>query len=283
MTTDPTDEKLDRLLQDWSSESVSHSQLSLLQQRIVASLRNSDSAVCAVGGEVPLRDSSDGAEASRSVVPTRALTRSNRGAAAIAVGMVLTVMLATLLLLIQSPRRGASTSESPPEYAWLQHDQIQNKTLVLQEMKRLFDRQFLWLAENGNQLELGLAETDAGRSGVTDGGDHLAIRIVVQRRQPGSTDWKQAWTMDLVSRSEETVSVLPKDGNGTELQLWAYRLPDGAIAVETDLRLSGANDLHAQCSGVQQNGRPVNVSSVRSEDTEYRVFQTIAVLEGKVI
>jgi hypothetical protein len=197
--------------------------------------------------------------------------------------MMMTVMLATLLLLIQSPGRAASTSESPPEYAWLQHDQIQNKTLVLQEMERLFDRQFLWLAENGNRVELGLADADTGRSRVADGGEHLAIRIVVQRRQPGSADWKLAWTMDFVSRSEETISVLPKDGNGTELQLWAYRLPDGAIAVETDLHLSGANVLHAQCSGVQQNGRPVNVSSVRSEDAEYRVFQTVAVLEGKVI
>lgn len=203
MTTDPTDEKLDRLLQDWSTESVSHSQLSLLQQPIVASLKDSDSAAHSVDGEGPLRDRNAASEASRSVVPTRPRTHSNRGAAGIAVGMVLTVMLATLLLLIQSPGRAASTSESVPEYAWLQHGQIQNKTLVLQEMERLYDRKFLWLAENGNRVERGLAGADSRRSGVADGGDLLAIRSVVPHR---------------------TASNLSRRRDGTDLDLQGIRI-----------------------------------------------------------
>ena len=74
MTTDPTDEKLDRLLQDWSTKSASYSQLNVLEQRILASLRNSGSAARSVGDEVSLRASNAGAEASRSVVPARSLT-----------------------------------------------------------------------------------------------------------------------------------------------------------------------------------------------------------------
>ena len=106
--------------------------------------------------------------------------------------------------------------------------------------------------------------------------------MVVERRPQGSEDWQLAWALDVVSRSEEIVRVAPRDADGNELRLWTYQLPDGLIAIDSDLQLAGRDQFQATTSGIQQDRQPVQILTTRDKGTEYRVFQTVAVLDGKV-
>ena len=105
----------------------------------------------------------------------------------------------------------------------------------------------------------------------------------MERRSSGSSAWQLVWKMDVVSRSEEMIRVNPAADGQSELELWTYALPDGSIAVDSDFSLANAGPLHASSSVLHQNSNPLMVTTLRSGQTEYRVFQAVAVLDGEVI
>ncbi len=73
-----------------------------------------------------------------------------------------------------------------------------------------------------------------------------------------------------------------KGEDGSVLRLWTYRLPDGQIAVDSEIELMGGDSMHLQSSGLQQDGKPVRVVDARGHDADFRVIQIVAILNREV-
>ena len=282
MNNQHDDERLDMLLNDWSAGSYSPERLSSLHDRIVTAATDPDDSEVET-----VRQPRQLADVSFRRVPPPAQPLRSRGptaAAGLAASVLSALSVATLILLISS--RGhhdaPGKTDSPPGYAWLRTEHVESKTVLLQEMDSLFDRRLAWLAETQNQMDFALLEHQP-QTAADHPADRLAVRVVVERRPVGSSAWQLAWTVDVMSRSEEVVSVTPPVAGGNELQLWAYRLPDGTIAVDSALQFSGQQPFSTQTSGLHHDDTPMKVASAVQEDTEYRVFQSVAVLDGGVI
>jgi len=283
MTTNHDDERLDVLLGQWADQSASPAGLDDLHDRIVSELLESPSDETRLNGHATQLS---GSPTDRAVLgyPHRHGWRPNRWAAGFAVGsaMMLLVSLGVFWFALQD-HGSVPENDLPPDYAWLRDEQIQNKEVLLAEMENMFDSRLAWLAETGDRVEFGLDRSSAGdvEQPASDA-TRLAVRVVVERRPQGSADWQLAWALDVVSRSEDVVRVAPRGADGNELRLWTYQLPDGLIAIDSELQLAGRDRFHATTSGIQEDRQPVQVLTTRDKGTEYRIFQTVAVLDGKV-
>jgi len=278
MNTEHDDKQLDDLLQQWATDSTSAERLADLNDQIVASLA------------VPTKPSAFTTRQDEQVLPS--LSRSvaqqlpanqSRWASGFALGVVVTTLLSVSFLLLQGDRAVVlPVDEGPPEYAWLQNDQLHNKAVLLSEMEKMFDRQLVWLAETDDRMTFALSDPSNTTEGSSDR-NRLAVRVVVERRAAGSGEWQPAWTMDVVSRSEEMISLSSQELEGHQLRLWTYCLPDGMIAVDSEFQLQGAESLLSEASQLHPDDTPVKVLTSRNNGTEFRVFQSVAVLDRKVI
>ena len=259
------DERLDEMLGQWAEQTSAPERVADLQQRI---LEAADEAV----SHTPKLN---GRRSDLAAPDRQGTERRTAWASGFAVGAVAMLLLSVGAWFLMMTSDDGAGRDLPPEYAWLGDEQVRNKQQLLSEMDAMFDGQLAWLAESGDRVEFGLS--DEGRASTANSNQHLAVRVVVQRRQSDRDDWQVAWALDVVSRSEEFVRVPPRDASGGELKLWTYRLPNGLIAVDSELEMSG---LQATTSGLQEEGRPVQVFTSDDNGTEYRVFQTVAVLDG---
>jgi hypothetical protein len=286
MTTNHDDERLDAFLSQWADQSASPDGLDDLHDRIVMAAVETGWGETETGGRMVQR--SNGSDDPVGVIYPRGFHMRRSWTIGLTVSsavMVLVAMTFYWLTLQNLPDGGPGweVADVPPDYAWLREDQIQNKAVLLAEMEDVFDRQLAWLAETGDRIEFGLDRSAAGETEqLPSDATRLAVRVVVERRPQGSTDWQLAWAVDVVSRSEEVVRVAPRGADGNELRLWTYQLPDGLIAIDSELHLAGRDQFHATTSGLQQDRQPVQVLTTRDKGTEYRIFQTVAVLDGKV-
>ena len=266
------DEKLDALLQQWKNQPDDTSRLDDLSDRIVSAAMTS--AVSEARGVRLVREGS---------IEKTARTASPAPLSRFVIGLVAAAVAVVIIAVSSHNIKTAPTgSDSVPEYARFSREQVSEKALLLGEMNEVFDNRLVWMAETSNDLDFGLRQVnkiDVART-VNDG---IAVRIVVQRRSVGSSDWQQFWAMDVVSRYEEFVTVSPQKDAGQQLQLWTYRLPDGAIAVECSLQLNGDDSLLAESSELHRDSKPQQVATTRDHETEYRVFQSVAVLNREVI
>lgn len=266
------DGRLDALLGHWSEQTAVPTRLDDLQQRIVQSASEPEHSAPKLNGHA--RDL---------IAPhCRGTRQRNAWASGFAVGAVATLLIGIGVWFLALAGRDTGGTDLTPDYAWLLDEQVQNKQRLLSEMDAMFDGQLAWLAETGDRVEFGLVQGRGNEGGVsaTHENNHLAVRVVIERRQSTGDDWQVAWALDVVSRNEEFVCVAPRDSEGKELKLWTYRLPNGLIAIDSEVDLAGHDGLHATTSGVQEDREPVKVFTSNDNGTEYRVFQTVAVLDG---
>src|SRR5690606_14318211 len=128
---------------------------------------------------------------------------------AAACGFVLGAAAAALVAfavgwLIPDARDASATADLPPQFTWLQDGHLREKSQLLSEMDAVFDRQVAWLLETGARVKIGVAERARASSAKA-----VAVRIVVQRRRPGESDWSLLWAADVVARNEEVVRLEP--------------------------------------------------------------------------
>jgi hypothetical protein len=262
------DVKLDRLLHDWSEQTSDTGRLDDLRNRIVSSLTATD------------------AGPSMNVVKQTTGPQSRRFAWMS--GTVVASAAVLLLLMTCFPLRKsdmvATNPQLPPDDAWLRDDQLAHKAALLAAMEEAFDGHLHWLAETGDDVKLGLAASSLSVDAKRDHDVRMAVRVVVERRSPGVNAWQVVWAIDVLAREEAVVDTHDNDG---ELKLWAYQLPDGHIAIDSEITLTGSNPLHARSSGLQHDRQPIRIGNEditdgHSGDVEYRVFQTVAVLDREV-
>lgn len=268
---------LDALLHTWSARrEPSAEQLDQLQAAILDRLANEPSAGEAVGQTCVLPSRQQGPA-----------SLAHRGLAWL-VGCAMLVAV-SLILWTPSPVPVAKVTVKdagnlPADYAWLRDDQLRNKAQLVAEMRSVFGSQLQWFAETNDRIELGL--TKSAPSVVANGNpETLVVRVIVERRLPGTSEWQVAWAADVVAGDEKTVQLQPAAaGDNTpaalpSLSLWAYRLPDGMIFVESQLELAGKDALQSTSSALLGNNVPAEVDLLQTAHGEYRVLQTAALLQ----
>jgi hypothetical protein len=264
-TEKPSD--LGQLLRDWAERMQSSERIEDLRTRILASWQAEQSA--------------GPAERPRASAPAPRWAL-RRPAAWVGTAAAAAAVLAVCVTLALRPwERGGPTGPEeplPPQFAWLERSQLAEKAVLLREMDRLFDHRLEWIGETDGRVLMELRQdAEAPRAAG------VAVRLVVVRRQGAGEDWTPVWAIDLVARQEEVVRLTPETADlpkGAELALWAYPVGGEMIAVDCELSLAEL-PIDASHSGVQPSGVPVAVDSVRQGGVEYRVFQTVAILDDE--
>ncbi len=193
---------------------------------------------------------------------------------------------ATVLLMLglrpssQSPQPVTALHEPsqalPPEVQF-PASQLAEKARLLAGMEEAFNGRLAWVAEHGRQVELGLLP-DTAR--LPRDARSLAVRLIVLARQGKDSAWRPIWQADAIARDEEIVDLTAESVGDGSLRVWMHPLPDGAIAVDTDLAVNGLLPVRSSFSGVQHSGTPQRVFSSQSEDAEFQIYQIVAALPG---
>jgi hypothetical protein len=259
-------ERLDKLLRDWAEDQkLTEAEAQTLAGRVAAGLERERGTCDALP---------------RPRVEQRAWARMEGWlAAAAAAAALVAILLVRPWDGLPPPKvRGPEAAFAAAE---LPEQQILARARLLRETEWLFDGRLAWWAEVGadveRQVKMGLDEEPRAA------GPSVAVRLVVARRDASDGPWTTLWSADVVARNEEVVRLGNcNGGDAGRLLLWAYVLPDGMIAVDTDFALGGPQPVQAVASQVQAERVPAVVQSVTREGIEYRVFQTVAVLNGKL-
>jgi hypothetical protein len=286
----PTPDDLDRLLQTWQAgRQADAERLSALQRQIAARL--AEERPLGAGLErAPQNDRSTGRR--RGLVASAALATAAAVLLAVGIGFWLRrtgddPTRHDLPVASHSPD-GSVASGS------LSKTDLLAKARLFAEMQAVFGDQLGWLAETADDLDLGLADESAPQRGEKQGlaggravptGDErpLVVQIVVQRRSAGNADWNDVWSTEVIARDQQPVALRP-DGAAmpAALTLWAYRLPDGMLYVESDLALGGTSaDVKAVSRDLLENNRATQIGVVDAGGDEYRILETAATLDGQ--
>ena len=259
---DPADDKLDRLLGDWAAaHQPDEAHLAALRNRVL------DEA-----GAAPAPP------AARS--PWRArLAWFGLGAAAAAVAAAL---LLPLLRSHPTEDPGAQeVAEGPvfPPGVLLDPQQLALHARLFAEVQRVFRSDLAWMAESKGKVVLGIESADRRNAA---GSEPMTVRLVVMARTPGETSWHCRSSVDVLTYDEEFVQFGPQEGMENTLALWVHRLPDGMIAVDTSLGIERSDRPTLSHSGIQRPAVPEPILTLQTEETEYRVFQTVTSLPKEV-
>ena len=280
MTTTRDDEHLDQLLSDWDSQSESPDRLENLHQQILtAAVEDYSETIRSQPASLTLAGARTGFGAGQCV---RFEPKGWTAQIVVAVAAMLLLSVGVVLVTELREPTTVTLAETPPESAWLRDDQLQNKADLLTEMEMLFDGQLAWLAEDGRRVELGLSDSSATSAPESSDNRRVAIRLVVVRREDSTADWQVAWAMDVSARQEEQIRVASVEQPDDAVQLWSYELPDGLIVVDCSLQLGGELQLDAESSALCRNGQPQQIMKTRHAGAEYRVFQTVALLDPEL-
>jgi hypothetical protein len=262
MTGKP-DDTLNNLLRQWHERNTSaEAELERLHRRISRSIENARFL------DLP------------SEPPQRSL-RAIRAGWWFALGSAATVLLMLgLRPSSQSPQPVTALHEPsqalPPEVQF-PASQLAEKARLLAGMEEAFNGRLAWVAEHGRQVELGLLP-DTAR--LPRDARSLAVRLIVLARQGKDSAWRPIWQADAIARDEEIVDLTAESVGDGSLRVWMHPLPDGAIAVDTDLAVNGLLPVRSSFSGVQHSGTPQRVFSSQSEDAEFQIYQIVAALPG---
>ena len=201
-------------------------------------------------------------------------------------GATAAALVAAIMLLVfrDRPDNDVVPSGLPPQYAWLQESQLGEKAALLREMQPMFENRLQWIAETDGRVVLQVQQDSGGGAAAPSDAADVVVRVVVVRRGPQSTRWTPVWAVDVVARQEQVVRLTPANADlppGTEFSLWVFAVDDDVIAVDSRLSLA-EHSLRAEFSDVQRPGVPATVYEVQTDGQQYRVFQTIAVLDREV-
>jgi hypothetical protein len=203
-----------------------------------------------------------------------------------AIGAVAALLLAMVSIRLWSPQRPEVGGHDPPPrsggvQAAITPDQVARDTKLFAELDRMFGRQLRWVAESDGSMELGI-EPDAAAAPPANS-KPVTIRFTVVKRVPGDRDWSVVWTVNLVARNEQLVQLQPAQADSPSLMVWAYPLPDGKIACDTEWSLGGSGRLQGKASELQSAGDVRELASAADGGVEYRVYQAVQLLDHEVI
>jgi hypothetical protein len=187
------------------------------------------------------------------------------------------LLVAVGLFLTSRWWREPVVPDSTAEIALLSASEIQRSGELFRRMEEVFPGDLRWIAEANGEVSLGL---DHGSGAAVSRAAPLLVRTVVLERKRGESAWNTVFTADVLSRSEELVEVSPGQKPAGRLLVWAYRLPDGNVAVDATLRLTESPAASLDLTNVLAPGRAAQVLTTRTGDAEFRVFQAASPLSS---
>ena len=120
-------------------------------------------------------------------------------------------------------------------------------TKIFNETERLFGANLQWIAEEKNNVELGLSETPSAA-------EPMILRVtVVHKNEAG--EWRRVWSAEVVARDKSKV---------------VLNVP-GVTEIKLDVRSHESLNF----------GKAKSVMRIAGNGTEYRVLQTIAPTTGE--
>jgi hypothetical protein len=261
--TEQHNDQLAHLLRQWADrQAPSKEEIDWLQARVMAAI---DDETCRDGITVP---------------PPHRLAMWGR-VMWFSLGVAATILVVAFLWHrghVGLPNPVQSAEEDTSTLAWFSAPQLEEKAVLLSEMERLFTDRLAWVAEDGREVRVALA----GDAEKTSQGVPIAVRVVAVARRIGSDQWKPVWNVDVVTRGEQLVDLVPPGRQGEKFQAWALPLPDGMVAVDANLTLNGGVATEASFSGIQKAGAPNRIFTLKKGDVEFEVYQTVALLKEKV-
>ncbi len=202
----------------------------------------------------------------RKIVPFVSVTQKFAWAA---IGLAAGIILA-LFLKVSVERPTPQAEDFAAHAAAIPPLQLATQARVYREMQTLFPNQLQWVAQSGRDVRLSVSDT-----GDSEAKSTVVVRTVVVSRNTGETAWRKEWATDVLMRAEERVEVTLGADATNKLTLWAYPVADGRTALDSGLDLGAPVRLSSSFSNVLRNGEPTQVLSLKMQEIEYRVFQTI--------
>ena len=253
-------DKLDSILQDWAArQAPTEEHLLDLRSRITNEISQG-------------RYLSHTEERSLAVIPLWSkLAYAGLGAA---VTLIIALLYFNSFLAVRAPSSGNGSASS---FAAISKKQVEAGERVFREMERLFPNNLRWVSESNGDIGMGV---ESVQGGILKDSPRILVRLTVVSRKEGEKLWKPIWKTDVLLRGEELVEVVPNREKDNRLALWVYPLADGKIAIDSNLALDVPIRLASRINAVVDPGEPAEIMSVRAEDTEYRVFQTVEVLSA---
>jgi hypothetical protein len=272
MSEQRSDARLDELLRRWADSRQENGDLEDLQQRILATCREQTADGVA-------RHPQPAAETNRG------LRRRRWPAVWFAAGAVAASVVAMCCYSLLGPDGigPGPVDPLPSELAWLQESELAEKLTLANEMERLFGDRFRWIGETNDRVLLEVGESDTVVEEGSPRQARLAVRVVAVRRNVGEERWTPVWAADVVTRQEQVVRFAPDPAgslDGVDFAMWAYAVEDGVIAIDSELSL-GELSLRSTFNGLQRSGIPLAVHEVEQDTVQYRVFQTVVILDGE--
>ena len=205
--------------------------------------------------------------------PTRLRGRLVYAVCALAAGLLVALGLTV------APRlwRGPVAPDSTAEIALFSASEIRSSDELFRRMEEVFPGDLRWIAETNGEVSLGLGQVS--RTGPSEAAP-LLVRTVVLERKRGESSWNRILTADVLSRSEELVEVFPGRKPAGRLLVWAYRLPDGNVAVDASLRWTDPLGLNVDLTNVLAPGRAAQVLATRTAEAEFQVLQAASPLSS---
>ncbi len=145
------------------------------------------------------------------------------------------------------------------------------------ELERLFDGDLRSAVESGTTVRLDVAPVAGGPASDAV---PLLVRVAVACRRTGEAAWEESVQVDVLTRTEELVDAVPDAPGGNRILLWAYRLPDGNVAVDASIRLRTPVSARADLTMVLTPGKARQVLARRTRQGECRVLLNAAPLPG---
>lgn len=256
--------KLDKLLQEWAGRrKIQETKLRLLTETICREVRYAKRET------LPENAGSKGI----SLLWLR-ITYASLGVMAAACFLV-TFLRQQMPVPIVAVPEGRIESAPLTRTAAISPEDMGNNLKVLREMNNVFPEELRWIQASGKRIDLGLA-SQAGESGIQ--ADCVMIRLVIFKREIGGA-WQNIWTAEVMTVPEEVVRIPLEGKTGNYLSFWTHLLPDGLLALDSDIRLKLPVELATCFSGILKPGIPQRVLSLNTGDIEYCIFEAVTYLQ----
>ncbi len=245
--------KLDKLLKRWAARhAADEASVRTLVERIAEQARATDPVIHADMGRRP--------------APS---FRTKLTYTAVGIAATL-VVAATIALWLRVPGNGPI--QNAAALASVSAEEVESNARLFSEVKRLFGEDLRWVSNTDSEIRLGLRPV-AARQAVN--GTSLLIRVIVAQRISGDRAWKKVLETDILARHEELVEVVPDPEKDNRLIVWGHVLPDGNVAVDSNIQLRQPIRASIDVTNVLVPGTPTQIFSLETDDAEYRVFQVV--------
>lgn len=148
---------------------------------------------------------------------------------------------------------------------------------LVSQLNYLFPEKLRWIESSDGKLNIELVSTPYQERLSSD---CVVIRLVLFKREKGGS-WQNVWATETISALDGVVEVVSDRRAGNRITLWAHLLPDGLLAVDSNLKLKSPVELTTSFSKVLEPGKPARILLLKSGNVDYCIFQTARYLQIK--